>query len=141
MFLVTNKSQYSQLYAGLGGLDTYTTACFDLYQDVFGEGSFVGKGIYDLEVFDEVLGDAFPDNLILSHDLLEGNYLRCGFLSDVELFDDYPSSYLNDAARHHRWNRGDWQIISWLKRKVRNRKKKKLKTQLQFLKNGKYLIT
>lgn len=135
--LVTNKSQYSQLYAGLGGLDTYTTACFDLYQDVFGEGSFVGKGIYDLEVFDEVLGDAFPDNLILSHDLLEGNYLRCGFLSDVELFDDYPSSYLNDAARHHRWNRGDWQIISWLKRKVRNRKKEKVKNPVTILEKWK----
>ena len=117
---VTNKSQYSQLFAGLGGLDIYTTACFDLYQDVFNEGSFVGKGIYDLKVFDQVLANAFPNNLILSHDLLEGNYLRCGFINDVELFDDYPSSYLNDTMRHHRWNRGDWQIISWLKKKVKN---------------------
>lgn len=119
---VTSKSLYSQLFAGLGGLDIYTTASFDLYQDVFNEGSFVGKGIYDLQVFDQILDNAFPNNLILSHDLLEGNYLRCGFINDVELFDDYPSSYLNDASRHHRWNRGDWQIIGWLKKKVKNTK-------------------
>ncbi|MGI6329707.1 MAG: GH36-type glycosyl hydrolase domain-containing protein [Bacilli bacterium] len=116
----TNKSQYSQLFAGLGGLDIYTTACFDLYQDIFNEGSFVGKGIYDLEIFDQILGDAFPNNLILSHDLIEGNYIRCGFVNDVELFDDYPSRYLNDASRHHRWNRGDWQISGWLFKKVKN---------------------
>jgi cyclic beta-1,2-glucan synthetase len=130
---VTNKSQYSQLFAGLGGLDIYTTACFDLYQDVFGEGSFVGKGIYDLAVFDEVLADSFPNNLILSHDLLEGNYLRCGFINDVELFDDYPSSYLNDASRHHRWTRGDWQIIGWLRKKVRNLKERKVKNPINHL--------
>lgn len=117
---VTNKSQYSQLFAGLGGLDIYTQACFDLYQDVFNEGSFVGKGIYDVKICDQVLSEAFPNNLILSHDLIEGNYLRCGFINDVELFDDFPARYLNDIARRHRWNRGDWQIISWLRRKVRN---------------------
>ena len=116
---VTNKSKFSQLFAGLGGLDIYVTKTFDLYQDVFNEGSFTGKGIYDLAVFDEVLADAFPENLILSHDLLEGSYLRAGFISDLELFDGYPSKYLNDAMRHHRWTRGDWQIISWLKNKVR----------------------
>ncbi|MDD4298977.1 MAG: hypothetical protein PHS98_05060, partial [Bacilli bacterium] len=111
---VTSKSLYSQLFAGLGGLDIYTTASFDLYQDVFNEGSFVGKGIYDLEVFDQVLSNTFPNDLILSHDLIEGSYLRCGLVNDVELFDDYPSAYLNDAIRHHRWNRGDWQISGWL---------------------------
>ncbi len=117
---VTNKSEYSQLFAGLGGLDIYSTKQFDLYQDVFGEGSFTGKGIYDLETFDKLLGNTFPENLILSHDLIEGNYLRCGYISDVELFDGFPSKYLNDAMRHHRWTRGDWQIISWLKKYVRN---------------------
>ena len=130
---VTSKSKYSQLFAGLGGLDVYITASFDLYQDVFGEGSFVGKGIYDLEVFDTVLSNAFPDNLILSHDLLEGNYLRCGFINDVELFDDYPSNYLNDALRHHRWNRGDWQISGWLKRRVKNKEEKRVKNPLNLL--------
>jgi cyclic beta-1,2-glucan synthetase len=119
---VTNKSEYSQLFAGLGGLDIYSTKHFDLYQDVFGEGSFTGKGIYDLSVFDEILDNRFPNNLILSHDLLEGNYLRCGYISDVELFDGFPSKYLNDAKRHHRWTRGDWQIISFLFKKTKNGK-------------------
>lgn len=114
---VTNKSKYAQLFSGLGGLDVYTTASYELYQDTFNEGSFVGKGIYNLRVFQQVLKNTFPQNLILSHDLLEGNYIRCGLINDVVLFDDSPSNYLDDAKRHHRWVRGDWQIISWLKRK------------------------
>ena len=118
---VTNKSEYSQLYGGLGGLDVYSRTTFDLYQDVFDEGSFVGKGIYDLEIFQKLLKNAFPDNLILSHDLLEGNYLRSGFASNIEVFDGFPSKYLNDTARHHRWTRGDWQILFWLKNKVLNK--------------------
>jgi cyclic beta-1,2-glucan synthetase len=135
---VTNKSKYSQLFAGLGGLDIYVRASFDLYQNVFNEGSFTGKGIYDLEVFDKILDGRFPNNLILSHDLLEGNYLRCGFVNDIELFDDYPAGYLKDATRHHRWNRGDWQIISWLKRKVKNQKGEKERNPISFL--GKWKI-
>ena len=115
---VTNKSRYAQLFSGLGGLDVYTTASFDLYQDIFGEGSFCGKGIYDLRVFQQVLKGRFPQNLILSHDLIEGCHIRCGLINDVELFDDSPSNYLDDAKRHHRWTRGDWQIIGWLGRKV-----------------------
>lgn len=130
---VTNKSKYSQLFAGLGGLDIYVTASFDLYQDVFKEGSFVGKGIYDLEVFDQVLAETFPNNLILSHDLIEGNYLRCGFVNDVVLYDDYPSAYLNDAIRHHRWNRGDWQVINWLGKKVKNAKGKIVRNPIGLL--------
>ncbi len=119
---VTNKSKYAQLFSGLGGLDVYTTASYELYQDTFNEGSFVGKGIYNLRVFQQVLKNTFPQNLILSHDLLEGNYIRCGLINDVVLFDDSPSNYLDDAKRHHRWVRGDWQIISWLKKKVKNEK-------------------
>ena len=118
---VTNKSEYSQLFGGLGGLDVYSRTTFDLYQDVFGEGSFAGKGIYDLEMFQLLLKDTFPDNLILSHDLIEGCYLRSGFASNIEVFDDFPSKYLNDARRHHRWVRGDTQILFWLKNKVKNR--------------------
>lgn len=117
---VTNKSRYAQLFAGLGGLDVYTTASFELYQDIFNEGSFCGKGIYDLKIFQQVLKGAFPENLILSHDLIEGCHIRCGLINDVELFDDNPSNYLDDAKRHHRWTRGDWQIISWLRCRVRN---------------------
>ena len=127
---VTNKSRYAQLFAGLGGLDVYTTASFELYQDIFNEGTFCGKGIYDLKVFQQVLKGTFPENLILSHDLLEGCHIRCGLINDLELFDDNPSNYIDDAKRHHRWTRGDWQIISWLKNTVRNEKGDKVKNQV-----------
>ena len=127
---VTNKSRYAQLFAGLGGLDVYTTASFELYQDIFNEGSFCGKGIYDLKVFQKVLKGTFPENLILSHDLIEGCHIRCGLINDLELFDDNPSNYIDDAKRHHRWTRGDWQIIDWLKNTVRNEKGEKVKNQV-----------
>ena len=127
---VTNKSRYAQLFAGLGGLDVYTTASFELYQDIFNEGSFCGKGIYDLRVFQQVLKGTFPENLILSHDLIEGCHIRCGLINDLELFDDNPDNYIDDAKRHHRWTRGDWQIISWLKNTVRNEKGEKVKNQV-----------
>ncbi len=127
---VTNKSRYAQLFAGLGGLDVYTTASFELYQDIFNEGSFCGKGIYDLRVFQQVLKGTFPENLILSHDLIEGCHIRCGLINDVELFDDNPSNYIDDAKRHHRWTRGDWQIIGWLKNTVRNEKGERVKNQV-----------
>ena len=127
---VTNKSRYAQLMAGLGGLDVYTTASFELYQDIFNEGTFCGKGIYDLRVFQQVLKGTFPENLILSHDLLEGCHIRCGLINDVEVFDDNPSNYIDDAKRHHRWTRGDWQIISWLGRRVRNERGEHVKNQV-----------
>ena len=127
---VTNKSRYAQLFAGLGGLDVYTTASFELYQDIFNEGSFCGKGIYDLRVFQKVLKGTFPENLILSHDLIEGCHIRCGLINDLELFDDNPSNYIDDAKRHHRWTRGDWQIIGWLKNTVRNERGEKVKNQV-----------
>ena len=127
---VTNKSRYAQLFAGLGGLDVYTTASFELYQDIFNEGSFCGKGIYDLKVFQQVLKGTFPENLILSHDLIEGCHIRCGLINDLELFDDNPSNYIDDAKRHHRWTRGDWQIIGWLRNTVRNERGDKVKNQV-----------
>ncbi|MBR4511446.1 MAG: hypothetical protein IKO59_01470 [Bacteroidales bacterium] len=127
---VTNKSRYAQLFAGLGGLDVYTTASFELYQDIFNEGTFCGKGIYDLKVFQQVLKGTFPENLILSHDLIEGCHIRCGLINDLELFDDNPSNYIDDAKRHHRWTRGDWQIIGWLKNRVRNEKGERVKNQV-----------
>ncbi len=127
---VTNKSRYAQLMAGLGGLDVYTTASFELYQDIFNDGTFCGKGIYDLRVFQQVLKGTFPENLILSHDLLEGCHIRCGLINDVEVFDDNPSNYIDDAKRHHRWTRGDWQIISWLTPHVRNERGQRVKNQV-----------
>ena len=127
---VTNKSRYAQLFAGLGGLDVYTTASFELYQDIFNEGSFCGKGIYDLKVFQQVLKGTFPENLILSHDLIEGCHIRCGLINDLELFDDNPSNYIDDAKRHHRWTRGDWQIIGWLRNRVPNEHGEMVKNQV-----------
>lgn len=134
----TNKSLYSQIFAGIGGFDTYSAIVPNVYQDCFAEGSFVGKGIYDLEVFQQVLAHTFPDNLILSHDLLEGNYLRCGYVCDIELIDDFPSKFLTDITRHHRWARGDVQIISWLLGHVRNQEGKKVKNPINLL--GKFKI-
>ncbi len=127
---VTNKSRYAQLFAGLGGLDVYTSASFELYQDIFNEGSFCGKGIYDLKVFQQVLKGTFPENLILSHDLIEGCHIRCGLINDLELFDDNPSNYIDDAKRHHRWTRGDWQIMGWLRNRVPNEHGEMVKNQV-----------
>ena len=110
----TNRSRYAQLTGDESGIDPYTRAVSDVYQDLLGQGSFVGKGIYDVDAFDHVLGDRLPENRILSHDLLEGCYARSGFLSDVQLFEEAPSRFDADVSRRHRWIRGDWQIIHWL---------------------------
>ena len=110
----TNLSRYAKLYGSEPGIDPYTRAVSDVYQDVFGEGSFIGKGIYDVDILGRILNERFPENKILSHDLLEGCYARAGLLSDVQLFEEYPSSYIADVNRRHRWIRGDWQIVQWL---------------------------
>ncbi|NVN93413.1 MAG: cyclic beta 1-2 glucan synthetase, partial [Desulfuromonadales bacterium] len=110
----TNRSRYSSMCASEIGIDPYTRAVSDVYQDLFGEGSFIGKGIYDVDAFERALGGRFPENRILSHDLLEGCYARAGLLSDVQLYEEYPSRYSADASRRHRWIRGDWQIARWL---------------------------
>ncbi len=110
----TNRSRYARLYGGEPGIDPYTRAVSDVYQDVFGEGSFIGKGIYDVDAFEQALGGRFPENRILSHDLLEGCYARAGLLSDVQLYEDYPARYGADVSRRQRWIRGDWQLAGWL---------------------------
>ncbi|MFN2378992.1 MAG: glucoamylase family protein, partial [Bacteroidales bacterium] len=110
----TNLSKYAKLFGNEPGIDPYTRAISDVYQDLFGEGSFIGKGIYDVDSFEQTLKDRFPENRILSHDLLEGCYARSGLLSDVLLFEEYPSSYRADVARRSRWIRGDWQLLPWL---------------------------
>jgi cellobiose phosphorylase len=110
----TNKSRYARMCASELGIDPYTRAVSDVYQDLFGEGSFIGKGIYEVDVFERSLGGRFPDNRILSHDLLEGCYAGAGLLSDVQLYEEYPSRYSADVSRRHRWIRGDWQIARWL---------------------------
>jgi cyclic beta-1,2-glucan synthetase len=96
------------------GFDIYTRAVSDAYQDLFGEGSFTGKGIYEVAVFHAVLERRFPRNALLSHDLIEGAYTRAGLATDIELIDDYPSHYSAYTRRKHRWVRGDWQIVQWM---------------------------
>ncbi|HUO10628.1 MAG TPA: glucoamylase family protein [Phycisphaerae bacterium] len=110
----SNRSWFVRLLAGEPGIDPYTRTTSDVYQDLFQEGSFVGKGIYDVDAFEKNLRDRFPENQILSHDLLEGCYARAGLVSDVQLYEDYPWHFNADARRRHRWVRGDWQIFSWL---------------------------
>ena len=110
----SNASRYEKLCGGEPGIDPYTRTVSDLYQDVFYEGSFIGKGIYDVDAFEQVLGERLPDNRILSHDLLEGCYLRAGLLSDAQLYEEYPARYHDDVSRRHRWIRGDWQLLGWL---------------------------
>ena len=114
------RSLYSRLMGGETGLDPYTRLVSDVYQDLFAEASFIGKGLYDVGVFRRLLHGRFPDNALLSHDLLESCYARTAQCSDVELFEDSPSRYLEDARRRHRWMRGDWQIAPWLGPRVRD---------------------
>jgi cyclic beta-1,2-glucan synthetase len=115
----TNRSRYARLCGGEAGVDQYTRTVSDVYQDVFAEGSFIGKGIYDVDAFERVLKGRFPANAILSHDLLEGCYARSGLLSDAELQEEHPVRYSADVARRRRWIRGDWQLAGWLRRRVR----------------------
>ncbi len=109
-----NQSRFAHLFGSEPGIDPYTRAVSDVYQDLFHEGSFIGKGIYDVDAFERALGGRFPENRILSHDLVEGCYARAGLLSDVQLYEEYPSLYSADVSRRHRWIRGDWQIARWL---------------------------
>lgn len=107
-------SLFARLYSGHTGVDPYTTAVSDTYQDLFGEGIFTGKGLYDVDAFTAALEGRVPEYALLSHDLFEGLHARTGLVSDVELVDDYPASVLTHARRRHRWVRGDWQILLWL---------------------------
>ena len=122
----SRKTLFTKIYAGLGGIDAYSGAISDVYQDNFKEGSFTGKGIYDLKIFNKVLEDVIPENTVLSHDLLEGIYARCALISDIILLDSYPTKFNSYITRLSRWIRGDWQIISWLKEKIVDRKQNKI---------------
>jgi cyclic beta-1,2-glucan synthetase len=109
-----SRSPFSRILCRSAGIDPYTTAVSDVYHDLFGVGSYTGKGIFDVAAFQSAVGETFPQNAILSHDLIEGNYARCGLVSDVEFLDEFPSRYDAYARREHRWVRGDWQILPWL---------------------------
>ena len=113
-----SRSLYSIMHGSSSGIDPYTRAVSDVYQDIFGEGSFIGKGIYDIDAFEAALNGHLPENHILSHDLLEGCHARSGLISDVQLYEEYPSEYKADVSRRHRWIRGDWQIARWVTSRV-----------------------
>ncbi|HVG99112.1 MAG TPA: glucoamylase family protein [Chloroflexota bacterium] len=106
-------TRFSRVFTDPVGTDPYTQAVSDVYQDLAGEGSYIGKGIYDVRTFHRLLGGRFPDALLLSHDLVEGAHVRVGLATDIELFDQFPSSYLAYSGRQHRWIRGDWQVADW----------------------------
>ena len=112
------QSIFARLAAGPPGIDPYTTAVSDVYQDLFGEGSFVGKGIYDVDGFEAAMAGRVPDNQLLSHDLFESIYARAALASDIEVLDEQPAAYSVAAGRQHRWTRGDWQLLPWLMPRV-----------------------
>jgi cyclic beta-1,2-glucan synthetase len=114
----TSRSRLAAIYAGETGLDIYTRAVSDAYQDLYGEGSYTGKGIYEVDTVHQVLDGRFPRNALLSHDLIEGAYARAGLATDIEVIEDYPSHYSAFNRRKHRWLRGDWQIAEWLSSRV-----------------------
>jgi len=132
-FPKNKTSLYLRLQGDMKGIDPYTRASSDVYQDIFKEGSFIGKGIYDVAIFEKVVGKRFPENRILSHDLLEGCYTRSGLVSDVVLYENNPSNYEADIKRHHRWIRGDWQIAAWILPFVKNNNGKIVRNNLSML--------
>ncbi|MGH2615184.1 MAG: glucoamylase family protein, partial [Thermomicrobiales bacterium] len=105
---------FQRIFSGPGGIDPYASAVSDVYQDLCDEGSYTGKGIYDVDAFEAALAGRVPENALLSHDLFEGIFARAGLVTDIELFDEFPSHYQVAAARQHRWARGDWQLLPWL---------------------------
>ena len=130
---VVNQSIFSRVYAGDSTIDLYSRAVSDVYQDLFGEGNFVGKGIYDVDAFRQGLHGKVPENRLLSHDLFEALQSRCGLVTDVILFEDYPPHYLAYTDRLHRWVRGDWQLLPWLGRWVPHRTDGKARNSLSLI--------
>ncbi len=113
-----HRSRFAAIHSGHPGVDPYTTAVSDVYQDLYGEGSYTGKGIYEVDAFELATQGRFPENTLLSHDLIEGNYARAGLATDITVYDDYPTGYLTFSRRKHRWIRGDWQLLHWLTPRV-----------------------
>lgn len=135
----SGQSPFAQTFSGNTGIDPYTTAASDVYQDLFGEGIYTGKGLYDVDAFAAALEGRVPENALLSHDLFEGLYARCALVTDIELLDDYPAHYDTHAKRQHRWTRGDWQIAGWLFPRVRDAFGKKVRNKLPLISRWKIL--
>jgi len=120
---VGEGTPFERIFAGTQGLDPYTFAVSDVYQDLLGAGIFTGKGIYEVDAFERAVAGREPENALLSHDLFEGLFARAGLVSDIELFEDHPTHYLTAAARTERWTRGDWQLLPWLRRRIFDRER------------------
>ena len=134
-----SRSRFVQIFSGYTGIDPYTTAVSDVYQDFFGEGNFTGKGLYDVDAFQRTLEHRVPENSLLSHDLFEGLFARCALATDIELLDDYPASYLPYAKRSHRWTRGDWQIARWVLPSVPDDNRRRVRNLLPLISRWKIL--
>ena len=134
-----SRSRFARIFSGNTGIDPYTTAVSDVYQDLFGEGNYTGKGLYDVDAFEAALADRVPENSLLSHDLFESLFARAALITDIELLDDYPAHYDTYAKRQHRWTRGDWQIISWLFPRVPGAGGRKLRNTLPLISRWKIL--
>ena len=128
-----NQTWFSRIFSGHTGIDPYTTAVSDIYQDLFREASYIGKGIYDLNAFSAATDPRFPENRLLSHDLIEGAFARTALVSDIEIFDDHPSHYTSFILRLHRWVRGDWQVAPWILPKVPGPNGKRVPNTLSWL--------
>ncbi|HVF49440.1 MAG TPA: glucoamylase family protein [Pyrinomonadaceae bacterium] len=133
------RSRFARVFSGNTGVDPYTTAASDVYQDLFGEGSYTGKGLYEVDAFERALNDRVPENSLLSHDLFEGLYARCALVTDIELLDDYPARYDTYAMRQHRWTRGDWQIARWLLPRVPDAARRPVRNRLPLISRWKIL--
>jgi cyclic beta-1,2-glucan synthetase len=134
-----SRSRLASIYSGQTGFDIYTRAVSDVYQDLYGEGIFAGKGIYDVHTVHRVLDRRFPQNALLSHDLIEGAYARAGLVTDIEVIEDYPSHYSAYNRRKHRWLRGDWQITSWLFSRVPDETGRKVPNPISLVSQWKIL--
>ncbi|UCG76196.1 MAG: glycosyl transferase, partial [Gemmatimonadota bacterium] len=124
------STTYQRIVSGPGGVDPYAAAVSDVYQDLFEEGSFTGKGIYDIDAFEAALDGKVPENALLSHDLFEGTFARAGLVTDVDLFEEFPANYEVAARRDHRWVRGDWQLLPWILGHARDAEGRKQRTRI-----------
>ncbi|MGZ8845886.1 MAG: glucoamylase family protein, partial [Pyrinomonadaceae bacterium] len=128
-----SQSFFARIFSGNTGIDPYTTAASDVYQDLFGEGIYTGKGLYDVDAFERALDRRVPERTLLSHDLFESLFARAALVSDIEFLDDYPTQYDTYAKRQHRWTRGDWQISEWLGRTVRDASGKQVRNDISLI--------
>ena len=134
-----SRSKFARIFSGNTGIDPYTTAVSDVYQDLFGEGNFTGKGLYDVDAFEAAMSNRVPENYLLSHDLFESLFARAALATDIELLDEYPTSYDAYAKRQHRWTRGDWQILRWVFPKVPDANRHKVPNTLPLISRWKIL--